>query len=296
MLNWNGENRRRKWQDEFPADDASLDAIADPDMPDAAQIGDDAPPAIGQDERRMQVRAYNCWAQLLGQGRYPLVSAIKPNENDDFGPFSVMLDFAAGIENPLVSHLGAALADECGVSAPGTITQLSDVPPHSLLSRVTDHYIQILAHQTPIGFEAEFVNRERRMVLYRGILLPFSRDGRGIDHVFGVLNWKEMVDENILGGLRHELSRGGGALAAGHGQGQGPRIGESAAQMLGPFPTVGLDALDTIGPEYTLLLARRDGSGRVGVLGELPHDERLVTRAARNLLASSGTKAGVRRW
>ncbi len=293
MLNWNGENRTRKWQDEFPADDASLDAIADPDMPDAAQIGDDAPPAIGQDERRMQVRAYNCWAQLLGQGRYPLVSAIKPAENDDFGPFSVMLDFAAGLENPLVSHLGSALADECGVSAPGIITQLSDVPPHSLLSRVTDHYIQILAHQTPIGFEAEFVNRERRMVLYRGILLPFSRDGRGIDHVFGVLNWKEMVEDDIMGELRHELGRGGGTVGTGHGH--GPRRVETAASMLGQFPAVGLDALDTIGPEYTLLLARRDGAGRVAVLGELPQDERLVTRAARNLLSLSGTKAGAPR-
>ena len=31
------------------------------------------PPPIGQDERRMQVRAYNFWASLLDQGQFPRV-------------------------------------------------------------------------------------------------------------------------------------------------------------------------------------------------------------------------------
>jgi glyoxylase-like metal-dependent hydrolase (beta-lactamase superfamily II) len=33
---------------------------------------DTPPPVIGQDERRMQVRAYNYWAGLLGKRRFPL--------------------------------------------------------------------------------------------------------------------------------------------------------------------------------------------------------------------------------
>jgi hypothetical protein len=68
------------------------------------------------------------------------------------------------------------------------------VPGRSLLSRITDHYLQIIANQAPIGFEAEFTNQHGAEVLYRGILLPWSSDGEAIDFVFGVINWKEMAD------------------------------------------------------------------------------------------------------
>ena len=36
---------------------------------------------------------------------------------------------------------------------------IADVPSRSLLSRLTDHYLQIIANRAPIGFEAEFVNQ-----------------------------------------------------------------------------------------------------------------------------------------
>jgi hypothetical protein len=72
---------------------------------------------------------------------------------------------------------------------------LADVPPRSLLSRITDHYMQILANQAPIGFEAEFVNQRGSTILYRGILLPFSSDDETIDFIYGVINWKELADQ-----------------------------------------------------------------------------------------------------
>ena len=71
-----------------------------------------------------------------------------------------------------------------------------DVPSRSLLSRITDHYLQILANQAPIGFEAEFVKQRGRNVLYRGILLPFSSDDDTIDFIYGVINWKELADQH----------------------------------------------------------------------------------------------------
>ncbi|MEO1047895.1 MAG: hypothetical protein AAFW59_06160, partial [Pseudomonadota bacterium] len=115
------------------------------------------PASIGQDERRMQVRAYNHWASLLGDRTYPSIEDLEPEHLPDFGPYSVLLDFSSGIEDPMVQFLGTELAEECG--APGPIDRLSDVPPRSLLSRITDHYLQIMANEAPIGFEAEFVNQ-----------------------------------------------------------------------------------------------------------------------------------------
>ncbi|MBO9498283.1 MAG: hypothetical protein J7496_07450 [Novosphingobium sp.] len=168
-------------------------------------IRDTPPDAIGQDERRMQVRAYNYWASLLGDKNFPGIEDLDPEDLADFGPYSVLLDFTAGIENPGVSFLGDQLAQECG--AEGDITQLSDVPSRSLLSRITDHYMQILANQAPIGFEAEFVNQRGQTILYRGILLPFSSDDDTIDFIYGVINWKELADQHTTDELMLEIDQ-----------------------------------------------------------------------------------------
>lgn len=166
----------------------------------------DLPPeAIGQDERRMQVRAYNHWASLLGDKTFPSIEDLEPHNLDDFGPNSVLLDFGSGIEDPAVQYLGRNLAEECG--AEGEIRKLSDVPPRSLLSRITDHYLQILANEAPIGFEAEFVNQRGASIMYRGILLPFSSDDETIDFIYGVINWKEIADQVTTDELLLEIDQ-----------------------------------------------------------------------------------------
>lgn len=152
-----------------------------------------APSSIGQDERRMQVRAYNHWASLLEDRNYPAIEDLEPESLPDFGPYSVLLDFSTGIENPGICYLGEKLAEECGVGE-DELTALAQVPQLSLLTRITDHYMQILANQAPIGFEAEFVNQRGATVAYRGILLPFSSDDDTIDFIYGVINWKELAD------------------------------------------------------------------------------------------------------
>ncbi len=164
------------------------------------------PPAIGTDERRMQVRAYNFWASLLDNRNFPAIDDLDPQALPDFGPNSVLLDFSRGLENPEVAYLGTRLAEECDGDL-SEINQLSDVPARSLLSRITDHYMQIIANQAPIGFEAEFINQRGATILYRGILLPFSSDDESIDFVYGVINWKEMASSNVAGELLLEIDQ-----------------------------------------------------------------------------------------
>jgi hypothetical protein len=187
----NGALADQRW-DEPGAEGPELDAPRD--LP---------PLAIGRDERRMQVRAYNHWASLLGERMFPNIADLNPQELPDFGPHSVLLDFTDGIDNPWVRFLGEKLERECFGAAP--IARLLDVPPRSLLSRITDHYMQILANQAPIGFEAEFVNHAGVAILYRGILLPFSSDDATIDYIYGVINWKEMADQLTADALLLEL-------------------------------------------------------------------------------------------
>ncbi|MBN8843796.1 MAG: hypothetical protein J0H88_11165 [Sphingomonadales bacterium] len=150
----------------------------------------DAPPAVGVDERRMQVRAYNYWASLLSDRAYPSVEDLDL-DGADFGPHSVLLDFTSGIDNPGLSFVGEKLREESQIDE--DVHYISQIPGRSLLSRLTDHYLQIIANRAPIGFEAEFVNDRGVTIMYRGILLPFSSDDDTIDFIMGVINWKEGV-------------------------------------------------------------------------------------------------------
>ncbi|WP_242139647.1 hypothetical protein [Sphingomonas sp. TREG-RG-20F-R18-01] len=179
------------------AQDAGSDDLAE------AQID------VGTDERRMHVRAYNYWVSLLGGRGYPSINDLDPGTIADFGPHSVLLDFTQGIENPAIAYLGRALRDECSLDA-GT-THIAQVPSRSLLSRLTDHYLQIIANRSPIGFEAEFVSTRGHNTLYRGILMPFSSDEDTIDFIYGVINWKELVDAEMQARLHAEIEAARGA-------------------------------------------------------------------------------------
>ncbi len=196
----------------------------------SAAVADRAP-SIGTDERRMHVRAYNFWVSLLGARTYPSIEDLDPRSAGDFGPHSVLLDFTAGGEDPAITFLGSALRRECGLDfEPATI---ADVPSRSLLSRLTDHYLQIIANRAPIGFEAEFVSQRGLNTMYRGILMPFSSDDDMIDFVYGVINWKEVAE------LAPEApTRLGSALA--------PIDAAPDAAVWADGPSGGLDTLDTL--------------------------------------------------
>ena len=259
--------------EDMPLDlsDFAVLAVEEPDH--AAES--EPPPVIGADERRMQVRAYNAWAQAVDDRRYPDIARMQGLESGDFADNGVLIDFSSGIENPLIPHIGTALAAECGVSLADGPRRLSDIPHNSLLSRITDHYVQILANQAPIGFEAEFVDRNGAVILYRGILMPFSRDERTIQQIYGVLNWKPAADAATTDQLAREMG-----------------VTDAAEQQ--PYQTTAVDMLRAITPrdfrelpangeEFALLLARRADNG-ICLLGEVPHDAVFLSDAAHRLL------------
>ena len=161
------------------------------DLPAASETApaDDVAAAIGTDERRMHVRAYNYWVSVLDGRDFPSIDDLEPNDVQDFAANSVLLDFTCGKDNPAIPYIGTAIRDECGLD--DDTRSIADVPSRSLLSRLTDHYMQIIANRAPVGFEAEFVNQREESICYRGILMPFSSDGETIDFIYGVINWKK---------------------------------------------------------------------------------------------------------
>ncbi|QWC56738.1 PAS domain-containing protein [Erythrobacter sp. 3-20A1M] len=169
-----------------------------------ADYAPEPPPSpVGQDDRRLQVRAYSYWASLLGSRSLPSTDDLDLNAVADFATNSVLLDFTGDPLQPAIRHIGTALAEECGADA--RIETVDDVPARSLLSRITGHYMEILANRAPIGFEAEFVNARGEQIMYRGILMPFSRDDEEIDSILGVINWKEALDADRARALEQEV-------------------------------------------------------------------------------------------
>jgi hypothetical protein len=231
------------------------------DLHDGDEAAIEAPPEIGSDERRMHVRAYNHWVSLLDGRAYPLIADLEPGEIEDFGPNSVLLDFSESSENPAITYVGRELREECRLSH--DMRHISDVPSRSLLSRLTDHYLQIIANCAPIGFEAEFVSQRGLNTMYRGILMPYSSDGDTIDFIYGVINWKEIADSATASNIASEASRAAAAappVEACPIWADGPH---AEALESGPFASaigaamefgsdIGLDAEPAIGPDAGL--------------------------------------------
>ena len=159
-----------------------------PSMTGEATSPNDVTAQIGTDERRMHVRAYNYWVSLLDGRDFPSIEDLESDDVQDFSAHSVLLDFTCSREDPSIPYVGTAIRDECGLE--DDTRTISQVPSRSLLSRLTDHYMQIIANRAPVGFEAEFENPQGHSICYRGILMPFSSNGEDIDFIYGVINWK----------------------------------------------------------------------------------------------------------
>lgn len=166
-------------------------------------IDDDPMLAPAGRERRMNVRAYNYWASLLDGRSFPSVVDLEPDRIETFRDNSILLDFSRDPERPAMRYVGRLLRDECGLR-PGE-TRPDHIPGRSMLSRLTDHYLEIIANRAPIGFEAEFANLRGNQTLYRGILLPLSDDGETINFIYGVISWKEALSEAESAELLLEL-------------------------------------------------------------------------------------------
>lgn len=138
-------------------------------------------------ERRITFCLYESWEKIAGSSGLPALKRLQRQEIEAFKSNLVLLDLRNGKDNPNFQVIGNGLTEDLEIDLVGR--PLSEVPRRSMLSRVTDHYLEVLANRVPIAFEAEFVNLEGEKALYRGILLPFSDDNQNINFILGGVRW-----------------------------------------------------------------------------------------------------------
>lgn len=140
-------------------------------------------------ERRLTLRAYQLWSKSADGRPLP---ALRDFDSADLAPFRDE-SFVVGFEEedylqPVYRFVGKKIQDMAG-----EISQNSPVrgtAPGSVLDRIADHYLEAVAHKSPVAFDAEFERDDGSEVFYRGILLPLSEDGETVDLLMGVLSWK----------------------------------------------------------------------------------------------------------
>ena len=149
------------------------------------------------DERRLQVLAYHDWVSAANGREFPSLADMQGMAGDAALDASFVLNIGDDILNPRFIHVGSDLLTDCDVGC--KLNSIDDVPARTLLSRLSDKYLESYSNRVPVGYEASFEDRLNRRVSYRGILLPLSSDGRNVDHVWGLVNG--IVDaEDVKGG------------------------------------------------------------------------------------------------
>ncbi|MEH3107440.1 MAG: hypothetical protein PGN09_09195 [Sphingomonas fennica] len=272
----------RDWQ---PDDDGEA-AFADSCSADADR-GPHAPLSILQSERRVHVRAYNRWARLRAGRAFPHARDLSAPELAEFLPRAVILRYPAGdaaAGNPEILYIGRALRAEAGLDAAAQ-PAIADIPPGSLVQRMTARHADIAGHSAPVGIEAEYVGAYGEATLYRGVMLPFSTDGVAIDHVCGIVNWKLAAADDVTADMQDAIEQ------------VRTRPMVRPAAPIAPFPlaqeeydrrylrdrpSIGAARVDPPGDEeFVLLVARRAPDGSLAVIATLPADGPALAAAAR---------------
>ncbi|MCF6215184.1 MAG: hypothetical protein L3J58_03315 [Emcibacter sp.] len=138
-------------------------------------------------ENRITFQLYDYWIGLAGDQDIPPLKALAPESIAPYKNNMVLIDLRDPEKEPTLQVIGQLLRQD--IDQDLILAGISEIPRRTILSRITDHYMEVLANKSPISFDAEFTNKAKEKILYRGILLPFSDDGENINFILGAIRW-----------------------------------------------------------------------------------------------------------
>lgn len=138
-------------------------------------------------ERRLHNRAKAVWHATRRGRAFPTPDDFGAQQIDEVLEHGFLLEIRPK-EAPLVGYAGAILCEEAELDS--VPISLAMVSKSSLLGQFGWRWEQVVEACEPMTSEYEFTTEAGYKVSCRGILLPLARDGKCLDHIFGVVNWK----------------------------------------------------------------------------------------------------------
>ena len=248
----------------------------------------DAPPTIMQVERRIHVRAYNRWLALRHGRPLPSARDMDSPTLAEFAPRAVKLRYNEEGGDPELLFVGRALRDQAGIEADAEIDQTA-LPEGTLLQRLVARHNDMANHRSPVAVEAEYVGEFGEATLYRGVMLPFSSDGRTIDHLYGIVNWKLLAPGDVPADISDavEAARSGPMEPRKKAANPFPQASdEDCRKRLREHPGVAAIDIDPLPfeSEFVMLVGRRQPDGTIALVAALPPDAQTLRRATDALL------------
>jgi hypothetical protein len=140
-------------------------------------------------ERRLGLRLLRYWQEKRGLRVLPLENDIDPEELGADWDFCFLLQSrdVANIEDYNFTYLGNKIMKAYFDKRIDEHNQFM-VGPNAF--RLSKHFMQVLETKQPVLDEGEFVTVQGRRVLYRQVLLPLGSLDKGIEAIFGGMNYK----------------------------------------------------------------------------------------------------------
>jgi hypothetical protein len=136
-------------------------------------------------ERRLNRRIYAYWDSIRGRAKYPSPLEVKGAELGEDWHHCFILDISANFGFSKFDFLGIELAKYSGVFLSGRNDWTSTV-----LDKATGHVGKVMKTGGPVMCDDDLVLFDGRVLMFRSVLLPLSRDGERITHLLGAANGK----------------------------------------------------------------------------------------------------------
>ena len=140
-------------------------------------------------ERRLGLRLLRYWQEKRGLRVLPIENDIDPEELGKDWDFCFLLQSrdVANIEDYNFTYLGSKIMKAYFDKGIDEHNQFM-VGPNAF--RLSKHFTQVLETNAPVLDEGEFETVQGRRVLYRQVLLPLGSMDKGIEAIFGGMNYK----------------------------------------------------------------------------------------------------------
>ena len=140
-------------------------------------------------ERRLGLRLLRYWQEKRGTRSYPTETEIDPEELGEDWDFCFLLQSrdVANVQDYNFTYLGQKIMRAYFDKSIDEHNQFM-VGPNAY--RLSNYFSKVLATEMPVLDDGEFATLQGHRVLFRQVLLPLGAPGKGVEAIFGGMNYK----------------------------------------------------------------------------------------------------------